>query len=46
MIVLNIGVFIMCLAGTFLAGYIMGKRNKKQHGTTNVTSANSDRPYK
>ena len=28
MIVLNIPVFIMCLAGSFLAGYIMGKKNK------------------
>ena len=31
MIVLNIPVFIMCLAGSFLAGYIIGKKknNKK-----------------
>ena len=30
MIVLNIPVFIMCLAGSFLAGYILGKKNKKK----------------
>lgn len=29
MIVLNIGVFIVCLAGFFLAGYIVGKRKRK-----------------
>lgn len=29
MIVLNIGVFIVCLAVCFLAGYIVGKRKKK-----------------
>lgn len=29
MIVLNIGVFVVCLMGTFLAGYIVGKRKGK-----------------
>lgn len=29
MIVLNIGVFIICLATVFLVGYIVGKRKKK-----------------
>lgn len=30
MIVLNIGAFIVCLAGFFLAGYITGRRNKSK----------------
>lgn len=30
MIVLNIGVFIVCLVGFFLAGYIAGRRNKSK----------------
>lgn len=30
MIVINIGVFIVCLAGIFLAGYIVGRRNKSK----------------
>lgn len=30
MIVLNIGVFIVCLAGFFLVGYIVGRRNKSK----------------
>jgi hypothetical protein len=30
MIVLNIGVFLICLAGFFLAGYITGKCNKSK----------------
>lgn len=29
MIVLNIEVFIMCLAGAFLVGYVVGKRKRK-----------------
>lgn len=29
MIVLNIGVFIVCLLGAFLAGYIVGRRKEK-----------------
>lgn len=29
MIVLNIGVFLVCLAIAFLLGYIVGKRKKK-----------------
>lgn len=29
MIVLNIGVFLVCLAIAFLIGYIVGKRKKK-----------------
>lgn len=29
MIVLNIGVFIVCLLGTFLVGYIVGRRKGK-----------------
>ena len=29
MIVLNIGVFLVCLSVVFLAGYIVGKRKKK-----------------
>lgn len=29
MIVLNIGVFLVCLAVAFLVGYIVGRRNKK-----------------
>lgn len=29
MIVLNIGVFIVCVAGAFLAGYIVGRRKRK-----------------
>lgn len=29
MIVLNIGVFLVCLAIAFLVGYIVGKRKKK-----------------
>lgn len=30
MIVLNLGVFVLCLAGCFLAGYIAGRRNKSK----------------
>lgn len=30
MIVLNIPVFIMCLAGSLLAGYIIRKKDKKK----------------
>ena len=30
MIVLNIPVFIMCLAGSLLAGYIVGRKNKNK----------------
>ena len=29
MIVLNIGVFLVCMAVAFLAGYIIGKRKRK-----------------
>lgn len=29
MIVLNIGVFLVCMAVCFLVGYIVGKRKKK-----------------
>lgn len=29
MIVLNIGVFIVCLIGIFLVGYLVGKRKGK-----------------
>lgn len=29
MIVLNIGVFLVCLAVAFLVGYIVGKRKRK-----------------
>ena len=31
MIVLNIPVFIMCLAGSFLAGYIVRKKKNKEN---------------
>lgn len=30
MIVLNLEVFVMCLVGFFVAGYIAGKRNKNK----------------
>ena len=30
MIVLNLGVFVLCLAGSFIAGYIVGRRNKSK----------------
>ena len=30
MIVLKIPVFIICLAGSYLAGYIIGKRKKRK----------------
>lgn len=30
MIVLNIGLFVVCLAGTFLAGYIAGILGRKK----------------
>ena len=29
MIVLNIGVFLVCLAAAFFVGYIVGRRKKK-----------------
>ena len=31
MIILNIPVFTMCLAGLFLAGYIVGKKKNKEN---------------
>ena len=31
MIVLNIPVFIMCLAGAYLAGYIVSKKKSKKN---------------
>lgn len=35
MIVLNIPVFIMCLAGSFLAGYIVGVKEKRKNKKEN-----------